>query len=492
MRGALRDAGIVPEDVDYVSAHGTGTDANDIPESIATVRVFGCAVPVSSLKGFLGHTLGACGAMEIAVSIALAERGLVAPTAGFSSLRPGCAPANVVGPAPRAARNETFISNKYGFGGNDASVVLSKRAPATSRAPVRQRTFVTGVGNCLPGNPEGFDCAMVGSEMLVAEGPGSTTVMGCALPPMEGRLGAFRRSPPLIRFALAAAGDAFADAGIDVDRDDLLAPCGVIGAVSAGSHTAVRKFMRSVMDDGPQFASASQFPLTTLNAAAGAVSIAYGLKGFNTTLVGGDAGVTAGMLFVRQGHQERLCVFGANEVSDHFLADQSAAYVAIEDGADAPVGPISEGAAALVLETYEAMVRRDAAPQALLSGLGRSTATATEGDGGNCGALEVAVAVAMRDAGVAAAGLRAVVTVFHGPRLWRRRYGNAVAGLFRGSRAPVIDVGAAVGHGQAAAFPTVVATAARWVHRQRGERGAYLAAYVSPAGDATAAVVEEA
>ncbi len=492
MRGALRDAGIVPEDVDYVSAHGTGTDANDIPESIATVRVFGCAVPVSSLKGFLGHTLGACGAMEIAVSIALAERGLVAPTAGFSSLRPGCAPANVVGPAPRAARNETFISNKYGFGGNDASVVLSKRAPATSRALVRRRTFVTGVGKCLPGNPEGFDCAMVGSEMLVAEGPGSTTVMGCALPPMEGRLGAFRRSPPLIRFALAAAGDAFADAGIDVDRDDLLAPCGVIGAVSAGSHTAVRKFMRSVMDDGPQFASASQFPLTTLNAAAGAVSIAYGLKGFNTTLVGGDAGVTAGMLFVRQGHQERLCVFGANEVSDHFLADQSAAYVAIEDGADAPVGPISEGAAALVLETYEAMVRRDAAPQALLSGLGRSTATATEGDGGNCGALEVAVAVAMQEAGVAAAGLRAVVTVFHGPRLWRCRYRNAVARLFPGARVPVIDVGAAVGHGQAAAFPTVIATAARWVHRQRGERGAYLAAYVSPAGDATAAVVEEA
>ena len=494
MRGALRDAGIVPEDVDYVSAHGTGTDTNDIPESIATVRVFGCAVPVSSLKGFLGHTLGACGAMEIAVSIALAERGLVAPTAGFSSLRPGCAAANVVGPEPRAARNETFISNKYGFGGNNASVVLSKRAPLTSRAPVRRRTFVTGVGKCLPGNPDGFDCTIVGSNPMVAEGegPGSTSVMGCALPPMDGRLGAFRRSPPLIRFALAAAGGAFADAGIDVDRDDLLAPCGVIGAVAAGSHTAVRKFMRSVMDDGPQFASASQFPLTTLNAAAGAVSIAYGLKGFNTTMVGGDAGLAAAMLFVRQGHQERLCVFGANEVSDRFLADQSAAYLPIERGVDAPVGPISEGAAALVLETYEAMVRRDAAPQALLSGLGRSTATATAGEGGHCGVLDLAVAAAMREAGVAAAGLRGIITVFHGPRLWRRRYGNAVARLFPGVRVPVIDVGAAVGHGQAAAFPTAVATAARWIHRQRGEHGAYLAAYVSPAGDATAAVVEEA
>jgi len=359
--------------------------------------------------------------MEIAVSIALAERGLVAPTAGFSSLRPGCAPANVVGPEPRAARNETFISNKYGFGGNNASVVLSKRAPATSRARVRRRTFVTGVGKCLPANPEGFDCAMVGPERFVPEIPEITTAMTCALPPMDGLLGAFRRSPPLLRFALAAAGYAFADAGIAVDRDDLLAPCGVVGAVSAGSHTAVRKFMRSVMDDGPQFASASQFPLTTLNAAAGAVSIAYGLKGFNTTLVGGDAGLAAGMLFVRQGHQERLCVFGANEVSDRFLADQSAAYVPIEDGIDAPVGPISEGATALVLETYEAMVRRDAAPQALLSGMGRSTATAPDGDGGGCGALDLAVAAAMQEAGVAAAGLRAVITVFHGPRLWRRR-----------------------------------------------------------------------
>lgn len=246
------------------------------------------------------------------------------------------------------------------------------------------------------------------------------------------------------------------------------------------------------MDDGPQFASASQFPLTTLNAAAGAVSIAYGLKGFNTTLVGGDAGLAAAMLFVRQGHQERLCVFGANEVSDRFLADQSAAYVPIEDGIDAPVGPISEGATALVLETYEAMVRRDAAPQALLSGMGRSTATAPDGDGGGCGALDLAVAAAMQEAGVAAAGLRAVITVFHGPRLWRRRYGNAMARLFRGSRTPLIDVGAAVGHGHAAAFPTAVATATRWMHRQRGEGRAYLAAYVSPAGDATAVVVEEA
>ncbi len=492
MRGALRDAGIVAQDVDYVSAHGTGTDTNDIPESIATVRVFGSAVPVSSLKGFLGHTLGACGAMEIAVSIALAERGLVAPTARFSSLRAGCAPANVVGPEPGVARNETFISNKYGFGGNNASVVLSKRAPPTLRAPIRRRAFVTGVGNCLPADPERLACKTVGLRDFVSAMPGSTTAMPCALPSMEGRLGSFRRSPPLIRFALAAAGRAFADSGIVVDRDDLLGPCGVIGAVSAGSHTAVEKFLRSVMDDGPQFASASQFPLTTLNAAAGAVSIAYGLKGFNTTLVGGDAGLAAGILFVRQGHQERLCVFGANEVSERFLADQSAAYVPIATGVDAPIGTISEGATALILETHEAMVRRAAVPQALLSGLGRSTATAAAGGGANGRALDVAVAAAMRDAGVAAAGLRGIVTVMHGPRLWRRQYGDVVARLFRGSSIPVIDIGAVVGHGQSASFPTVIATAVRSVRRQRGQGGAVLAAYVSPAGDATAAVVEAA
>ncbi len=492
MRGALHDAGMVPEDVDYVSAHGTGTDANDIPESIATVRVFGDAVPVSSLKGFLGHTLGACGVMEIAVSIALAERGLVAPTAGFTSLRPGCAPVNVVGSEPRPARNETFISNKYGFGGNNASVVLSKHPPAVSRVPARQRTFVSGVGKWLPANPEWFDRAIVGPAAFAPDGPGITTAMACALPPMEGRLEAFRRSPPLIRFALAAAECAFSDAGIDIERDDLLVPCGVIGAVSAGSHTAVRKFMRSVLEDGPQFASASQFPLTTLNAAAGAVSIAYGLKGFNTTLVGGDAGLAAGMLFVRHGHQERLCVFGANEVADRFLADQSTAYVPSETGGDATLGPISEGATALVLETYAAMIRRDAAPQALLSGLGRTTATDAEGEDGICGALERAVAVAMHEAGVATTGLCGVVTVLHGPQCWRRRYRNAVAGLFRGSRIPMIDVGAAVGHGQAAAFPTVVATATQWIHRHRTDGGAVLAAYVSPAGDATAVVVEGA
>lgn len=127
MRRALRDAGLAPGDVDYVNAHATGTDLGDVCESQATWEVFGGGVPVSSTKGHMGHTLGACGAIEVAVAIAAMRDGFLPPTRNLERVDPRCAPLDYVMGGPRPARPRVVMSNNFAFGGINTSLIL--RAP---------------------------------------------------------------------------------------------------------------------------------------------------------------------------------------------------------------------------------------------------------------------------------------------------------------------------------------------------------------------------
>jgi 3-oxoacyl-[acyl-carrier-protein] synthase II len=129
MRGAmelaLKSAGVGPEQIDYVNAHATGTSIGDVAESQATHKLFGDKVPVSSLKGHMGHTLGACGGIEVALSIAMLREGWIAPTRNLEVVGEHCAPLDYVMGEARAARLSRVICNKFAFGGINTSVVLS-------------------------------------------------------------------------------------------------------------------------------------------------------------------------------------------------------------------------------------------------------------------------------------------------------------------------------------------------------------------------------
>ncbi len=128
MKKAMREAGITIEEVDYISAHGTGTLANDKNESAAIKKVFGpfCKkIPVSSIKSMLGHTMGAASALE-AITCALATKNdLIPPTINFETPDPECD----IDCVPNQARKQTVniaLNNSYAFGGNNASLVLKK------------------------------------------------------------------------------------------------------------------------------------------------------------------------------------------------------------------------------------------------------------------------------------------------------------------------------------------------------------------------------
>ncbi|MCL4819058.1 MAG: beta-ketoacyl-[acyl-carrier-protein] synthase family protein [Vicinamibacteria bacterium] len=131
MRAALVHAGLAPERVDYVSAHGTGTPTNDRCEAMAIARVFGDRtgrLPVSSAKSMLGHAMGAASAIEAAICALAIHTGRIPPTAHFETPDPEC-PLDCVPNEAREARVEVAMNNACGFGGTNASLLLG-RAPA--------------------------------------------------------------------------------------------------------------------------------------------------------------------------------------------------------------------------------------------------------------------------------------------------------------------------------------------------------------------------
>lgn len=128
MAMALADAGLAPEEIGYINAHGTGTLANDPTEAAAIRKVFGSLadrIAVSSTKSMHGHTLGAAGAIE-AVATALAlERGLLPPTANFTEPDPEC-PLDVIANEARAGQPAAAISNSFAFGGLNAVIAFRR------------------------------------------------------------------------------------------------------------------------------------------------------------------------------------------------------------------------------------------------------------------------------------------------------------------------------------------------------------------------------
>ena len=126
MRAALRDADVAPEDVGYVNAHGTSTPFNDRIEAHAIRTVLGeDGPPVSSCKGATGHSLGAAGAIEALACVEALRRGALPPTLGLEEIDPECAADHVAG-APREAPDlEVALSNSFGFGGQNATLVMA-------------------------------------------------------------------------------------------------------------------------------------------------------------------------------------------------------------------------------------------------------------------------------------------------------------------------------------------------------------------------------
>jgi 3-oxoacyl-[acyl-carrier-protein] synthase II len=126
MQLALEDAELSPAAIGYVNAHGTATDRGDIAESIATQQVLGKRVPISSLKSYFGHTLGACGSLEAWLSIQMMRENWFAPTINLDNLDPACAELDYLTGTGRGLEVEHIMSNNFAFGGINASLIFRR------------------------------------------------------------------------------------------------------------------------------------------------------------------------------------------------------------------------------------------------------------------------------------------------------------------------------------------------------------------------------
>lgn len=126
MRLALQDARLPPEAIGYVNAHGTATDHGDIAETTATHAVFGERMPISSLKSFTGHTLGACGALEAWISYEMMREGWFAPTINLHEVDPRCGKLDYLAGNGREITTDYVMSNNFAFGGINTSLILKR------------------------------------------------------------------------------------------------------------------------------------------------------------------------------------------------------------------------------------------------------------------------------------------------------------------------------------------------------------------------------
>jgi len=123
MERALGSAGCAAESIDYINAHGTATTFNDATEGVAIAELFGNRTPVSSTKSMMGHALGGAGAIEAVISLIAIREGLLPANINFTKLDPAW-DLNIVANQPRAATLRRVLSNSFGFGGANASLVI--------------------------------------------------------------------------------------------------------------------------------------------------------------------------------------------------------------------------------------------------------------------------------------------------------------------------------------------------------------------------------
>lgn len=126
MKLAMQDAKLGAESIGYISAHGTSTDRGDIAESHATTALFGKNTPISSMKSYTGHTLGACGAIEAWAAIKMMSEDWFHPTANLDNIDPQCADLDYIKGEVRSLKCSYVMSNNFAFGGINTSLIFKR------------------------------------------------------------------------------------------------------------------------------------------------------------------------------------------------------------------------------------------------------------------------------------------------------------------------------------------------------------------------------
>lgn len=276
MERALADAGIEPSRVSYVNLHGTGTPDNDAAEARALKQVFGQELPaLSSIKGLTGHTLAAAGGLEAVVSVIALEEGLLPANTGLESIDPKLEVSPVVEPTHAAV--EVVVSNSFGFGGNNASIILSKPTAVAKVSPSPLPALRVASTACLTGRG-----ALDETLVALAAGESAGGLVPDAAFAKAAPAAFIRRLKRLPRLMLALANTAHAGSGATAAPDFL-----AVGT-AWGPLAETQEFLRKLFESGDQFSSPTDFIGSVNNAPAGQVALLLGAHSPNLTFSSGD------------------------------------------------------------------------------------------------------------------------------------------------------------------------------------------------------------
>lgn len=342
IEAALDRAGVDGGEVDWVNAHGTGTRLNDPMECRAVGRALGQAAstaPISSIKGSVGHTLAAAGALECVVAVQAIGAQRIPPTVGLEQLDDECVGRHVTG--DERSTIDAVVSSSFAFGGMDGALVIA--APGHARTKTRGACRLV-IARAATVDVEGLRGAGAVVAEPRAEGEGS------GLEGAVARLDAARaRRMDRASLLAAVAAESVLD-GVSLDRDAV----GVVLGSAFGRADATAQFMARVRERGPRFASPVEFPSLLPSAAAGHVSLYHRLGG--PALAAADLAASGEAAFclacdLLATGEAAACVAGATEEASRIVegALASAFRTSSVDGARR-----GEGAATLLVATESA------------------------------------------------------------------------------------------------------------------------------------------
>jgi len=391
IKGALRAAGVDPNEVAYVNSHGTGTAKNDPAETAATKVGLGehaYDIAVSSTKSMIGHLLGAAGAVENIVTVKAVENQVAPPTANYREPDPEC-DLDYVPNEPREMAIPIAVSNNFAFGGANASLVWAQANGRTQAPPVPDldRVLVTGIATLTGAGTDPSDVLQAFNEKKqVAKAENGAWIARAEFDPAEFMSPKERRRVDRLGvWSIIAARKALADAGLEISEDNRGRVGAIIGT-GVGPMESMEAFSRPVFDEGPSAANPAVFPNTVYNAAGGQVAMQVGVVGVTSTVTAGHAAGAQSVSYaydlVRTDHADAVVALATDTLTDAVIQGyQDLGLLAKgEPGAsDANGFVLAEGSVALLLERLSHAQARGAKPLAEV--LGYAVTSDAEGVG---------------------------------------------------------------------------------------------------------------
>jgi 3-oxoacyl-(acyl-carrier-protein) synthase len=302
MTEALKQAGIGPEKIDYINAHGTGTPDNDASESAAFQRVFGPNMPpMSSTKSYTGHTTSAAGSVETVICLLAMQNGFVPASLGWSHPIPGGV---VPSQGCTGVDLEYVMCNSFGFGGNDSSLILGKNKPVARECKLADEGKVVIASQCMIDNDE------------------QLPELKEYLSPME-----TRRMGKMMKACLLSAFNALKEAGLE-------RPDAIIAATAKGMLETSTQFLEEIITNNEELLKPTLFMQSTHNTIASAIAIRTGCHGYNITYSQGEESaewaIRDAKMLLRKGEARTVlvCAFDEDLLTDgtHRYQAQSTLY----------------------------------------------------------------------------------------------------------------------------------------------------------------------